>query len=285
MNTKSMQKSTYGKKVTSQKKSYNNILPLVKSNVLGLDLTNATTGEVLEYLVKIIQNSQKNIYVVTPNPEILLLSRKNSDLKRVINNADLALTDGMQLYRAAHFLGKHLKQRIIGTNFVEKVCEKVEDWPITVGFLGAGPGVAEKAAECLRVKFPKLKVVFVGTEWSESEVVLGQKYLISSISYLANKNEEKKQKTVVMDVLFVAFGAPKQELWMAEHINKIPVRVMVGVGGALDQIVSPTLRPPAWIHSLGLGWFYRLIRQPRRIFRQVKLVEFILLVIKEKWDK
>jgi N-acetylglucosaminyldiphosphoundecaprenol N-acetyl-beta-D-mannosaminyltransferase len=189
---------------------------------------------------------------------MIVRANKDKEFKNILNNAQIALTDGMQLFRTASLLGAPLKERIIGTNFVENLCEKVSNRPITVGFLGGRPGVAEKASECLRQKYLGLKIAYAKSEWEESLSV-------------------KK-----VDILFVAFGFPKQEKWMAEYVGKIPVKVMMGVGGALDQIVDPTLRPPAIIHKAGLGWLYRLIREPWRMKRQIKLLEFIQLVEKEK---
>lgn len=289
MNTKNAQKHSNRKKEGSKKHTYSTIEPLVKTEVLGVGLTNATNEEVLEYLLEIIENTQKNIYVVTPNPEIVLLASARNDFKEVINNADLALTDGMQLYRAAHFLGVPLKERIIGTDLVERVCEKVADWPITVGFLGAGPKVAEKASERLLTKYPKLKINFVAQEWSEEGFAAAQTELSSMNNELSNKKEKSIQHNSKfipqVDILFVAYGALKQEFWMAERIQKVPVRVMIGVGGALDQIANPSLRPPVWVHQFGLGWLYRLIREPWRIKRQVKLIQFVWVVIKEKFSQ
>ena len=95
---------------------------------------------------------------------------------------------------------------------MENLCKEVSNWPITVGFLGAGPGVAEKTAECLMKKYPGLKVGLVAQEWSEG----------------------LKDKKV--DILFVAFGSPKQEIWIADNLNTIPAKVVIGVGGAFDFI-------------------------------------------------
>src|SRR5690348_10258225 len=220
---------------------------LVKIYFNGVGLTNATEKEILEYIAATIEKQQKPYYIVTPNPEILLYAKTHPDFKQVLNNAKIALTDGMQLYRAMQFVGRPVKERIIGTNFVENLCEKVANRPITVGFLGARGKIAEKASECLRQKYPKLKVVFASDEW------------------------EAKNGTTKIDVLFVAFGFPKQETWMANHVGRIPVKVMVGVGGAFDQIVNPSLRPPQLVNNLGLGWLYRLMKEPWRIKRQIKL--------------
>lgn len=264
MSTKNTQNSLKYHNPTNTEKSDSNSSGLVKNFVLGVGLTNETEENILEYVVKNLPKQHKSYYIVTPNPEMIVLANNDSGFKTTLNGAHIALCDGMQLYRAAMFLGVPLKERIIGTNFVEKLCEKVANRPITVGFLGGGKKIAEKVSECLRQKYPGLKVVFAESEWEE---------------FLPTSEQP------AIDILFVALGFPKQEEWMAKHVEKIPVKVMMGVGGALDQIVDPSLRPPEWIHSVGLGWLYRLIREPWRIKRQIRLVSFANLVLQNKFTQ
>lgn len=334
MKTKNPQKSTKGKKGNLSKNTYSNLQPLVKTFIFGVGVTNGTSRNILEYIIDFLQKTQKNMYIVTPNPEMIMLAQKNEVFKNALNEASLALCDGIGLLRAGQLVGKPFKERIIGTNFVESLCEKVADWPITVGFLGGRPGVAERAAECLKARFPGLQVVFAEAEWDESRgpvaphpqnslpslhsvqksfggppsrttsspentippllMQTAQSIPESNFSSLQNgqthglkeyklhSGSKIQNQISKIDILFVAFGAPKQELWMAQHINKVPVRVMMGVGGALDQIVDKSLRPPMLIHSLNLGWLYRLIREPWRIKRQAVLVPFMWLVLREK---
>jgi N-acetylglucosaminyldiphosphoundecaprenol N-acetyl-beta-D-mannosaminyltransferase len=141
---------------------------------------------------------------------------------------------------------------------MQKLCQQVAEKPITVGFLGGRGGVAKKTAECLLGKYPKLQVKFIGEEWKQDQPI---------------------------DILFVAFGFPKQEEWMSHHINKIPVRVMMGVGGSFDYISGKIPRAPGFLRVVGLEWFYRLAKQPWRWKRQLALVEFLGLVLKEKLKK
>ena len=254
-----MQNNNFRKKEKRGNESYSNTEELLKKNILGVGVTSASKENILEYIINSLSKKGKPYYIVTPNPEIIVLSHKNKDFQQVLNNAKLALNDGVGVSIAAQIMGKPLKQRFSGVELMERLCEKGNDWPITVGFLGGGPKVAEMAAECLKQQYPGLKVVFAQQEW-----------------------DEDVQK---MDILFVAFGAPKQEFWMAEHVGKIPVKVMVGVGGAFDQIVNPSLRPPRMVQNVGLGWLYRLVRQPWRIKRQLALIEFIGMVIKHVISK
>lgn len=252
-----MQKNTFEKNKKSISKSYSNSEELPKKNILGVGVTDDSKENILKYIVTSLQKKEKTYYIVTPNPEIIVAASKNNDFKNVLNSAKLALNDGVGVGLAARMMGIPLHGRFTGVELVEKLCEKSNDWPITVGFLGAGPNVAEKAAQCLKEKYPKLQVVFAREEWDGDT-------------------------SVKIDILFVAFGAPKQEFWMHEHVGKIPVKVMVGVGGALDQIVDPSLRPPKGMQAVGLGWLYRLIRQPWRWKRQLALIEFMGMILKEK---
>lgn len=229
-----------------------------KTFLLGVGISNASKQEVLEYIYTGLQNSSKKYYIVTPNPELLVMAQKDSNYKTILNNAKLALADGIGILWAARLMGKPLKQRITGTDLTESLCNYVSKQPITVSFLGGGPNIAELAAECLQKKYPGLKVSWFSQEYESSL---------------------KDKKT---DILFVAFGAPKQEIWIANNLNDLNAKVVMGVGGAFDFITGKVPRAPKFLRNLGLEWLFRLIIQPWRIKRQVSLIKFVFLVIKEK---
>ena len=136
--------------------------------LLGVGLTDATEREVLEFIITGLQKQEEKYYIVTPNPELLVIADKDKDYKKILNGAKLALPDGIGVMIGAQLLGTRLKQRIHGVDLVESLCREVSNRPITVGFLGAGPNVAENASECLKKKYPRLKVGMVSQEWSES---------------------------------------------------------------------------------------------------------------------
>ena len=275
-----------------------------KKNILGVGITCATQREVLEYIVKNLQNFKKKFYIVTPNPEILVLANKDKAFKDVLNRADLALTDGVGLIIAAKFMGKPLRDRFAGVDLVKSLCKEVSGKPITVGFLGGRDGVAEKTAECLRKKYPGLRVGFVGEEWPNGPLgrlphVADGARLFSrgpaaslpptsapSTSSVRAVGSPSSGVTPLInpsvDILFVAFGAPKQEFWISENLDKIPVKVAVGVGGTFDYIGGRIPRAPKFMRSVGLEWSFRLVVQPWRIKRQLSLIKFVWLVLKEK---
>lgn len=236
---------------------------LEKKFLFGIGLTDEKEENILEYIIKSVKKSTEKYYIVTPNPEILVFAKKHKDFETVLNNAKIALIDGIGLVWAGKILGKGIKHRIVGTDFMEKLCRAVAKKPITVGFLGGGPKIAERTAECLQKKYPGLKAAFADPEPDK---------LLKSL----------KEPKLLIDILFVAYGFPKQEKWMAENLDKIPVKVVMGVGGAFDYISGNVPRAPRLVRQLGFEWLYRLVKQPWRWKRQLALIEFGWLVLKEK---
>ena len=269
---------------------HSNSTKLVKNDILGVGVTNGTKEEVLEYIVSKLQITGDTLQIVTPNPEIIVYAAKHPRFKTLVNQAQISLPDGVGVLLAGLFLGKPFRERIAGVDFMEALCQEsaIRGWK--VGLLGAKPGVALTASKRLVEKYPELKISFATHELDQG------KYLESSILN-REKNYEKTQKHVpdtryqIPDttILFVAFGFPKQEEWIAEHLSceagsrsaRPPVRLAMGVGGAFDYISGNIPRAPFIIRSIGLEWLYRLIRQPWRIKRQLALLEFIWLVIKQ----
>lgn len=226
--------------------------------LLGVGFSDANEHEVLEFIITGLPNQSEKYYIVTPNPELLVMASKDKNYQEVLNNAKLALPDGIGVMIAGKVMGKPLKGRIHGVDLVKSLCKEISRKPITVGFLGAGPSVAENTSECLRKEYPDLRVGLVSQEWSES------------------------LKDRPIDILFVAFGSPKQEIWISENLEKLPAKVVIGVGGAFDFLSGKVRRAPRFMRKIGLEWLFRLIIQPWRIKRQLRLIEFIFLVLKEK---
>lgn len=207
-------------------------------------------------------------YIVTPNPEFIVAAQKDPVFKKILNNADLSIPDGVGLK-----LSGRVKNTFAGTDFMEKLVALAAKKGFVTGFLGAGSGVAEKTSECLRSLYPKLKVTFAesGGEVDENGKMLSDYRLPTTA-------EDGSQKTV--DLLFVAFGHIKQEKWIAKNLSKLPVKVAMGVGGAFDIISGRVPRAPIWIRNLGFEWLFRLCLQPWRIKRQLALIRYLYLLLR-----
>ena len=220
--------------------------------------------ETLEYLVTKAKKKGEKCFVVTINSEIIMLARRDPEYEEILKSANLALVDGIGAVWAGKMFGKSFKGRVHGSDLVEKLSQAVTKQPITVGFLGGKGNVAKLTAECLVSKYPGLKVAFAASEWPGLEV------------------DKEVSSIQPIDILFVAFGSPKQEIWIYDNLPNIDVRVAIGVGGAFDFISGKVRRAPKFVRSLGLEWLFRLIIQPWRIKRQTNLLKFVILVLIEK---
>jgi N-acetylglucosaminyldiphosphoundecaprenol N-acetyl-beta-D-mannosaminyltransferase len=231
-------------------------------NILGVNITSESKENILKYLFDRLRTKGEKTFIITPNPEMLVYASKHLDYHDKLNHANIALPDGIGLFFASSFMGERLEERITGVDFIEELCMMSSKLPLSMGFLGGKAGVAERAVKCLQKKYPGIKVVFVGSEWSEQGFMSGKKDQI--------------------DILFVAFGVPKQEEWIIQNLPKLPVKTAIGVGGAFDFLSGDIKRAPFILRFLGFEWLFRLIVQPWRWRRQLALIEFISLVFKER---
>lgn len=252
-------------------KTYSKLKDFKKIKILKIGFNNLGYNQVLEYLLKILESGDKNRYLVTPNPELLVAADRESSYKKILNSADLALPDGVGVVWASKLLGRPLQHRLSGVDLMENVCRDVAERPITVGFLGSGPGVAEKTSECLRQKYSGLKILLTYGGNPDKKTV----EFIKKETWRNNGGKK-------IDILFVAFGSPKQEIWIAQNLKDLPAKLTIGVGGAFDFVSGRIKRAPLWIRNLGLEWLFRLAIQPWRIKRQAALINFVFLVLKEK---
>ncbi|MBR5381034.1 MAG: WecB/TagA/CpsF family glycosyltransferase [Oscillospiraceae bacterium] len=233
----------------------------MRIDVLGTGFDDTTRDAAVEESLSLISSGGRG-YIVTPNPEIVMLCRKNEALSRAIENAFLVLPDGVGVVIGARILGRPLRGRVPGIEYGEALLERCAERGYSVFFLGAKPGVAELAAERLLEKYPALNVV--GTN---------DGYFKDVSPVLERINE------LSPDVLFVCLGAPAQELWMAEHVQSLNVRLAVGLGGSLDVFSGTVERAPEGFRKLGLEWLYRLLKEPRRTGRMLRLPVFLILVV------
>ncbi len=204
-------------------------------------------------------------YVVTPNPEIVWLARKMPELKAALNGADLVIPDGIGVIYAAKILGTPLKERVPGIELTEKLLAYAASAELPVFLLGAKPGVAERAGERLRKKYPGLQVAGCGDGYFKEDGPVLQRLRESGAR-----------------LILVCLGFPRQELWMAAHHSEVGQALMLGVGGSMDVFAGDVKRAPeAWC-KVGLEWLYRLLSQPSRIKRMIKLPIFLVSVVWER---
>lgn len=232
----------------------------MRTDVLGVGFDSITMEEAVNKAEKLIADRCGG-YVVTPNPEIVMLCRENESLMNAVNSAELVLPDGIGVIYGARILGRPLKSKVTGIDFASGVFERLAAKGGSVYFFGAKPGVAEKAAENIAAKYPGLRIA--GTH---------DGYFKDDAPIIEDINSKKP------DFLLVCLGAPKQENWMSQNCGKLDAGLMAGLGGSLDVFAGTVERAPEKWQKANLEWLYRLLKEPRRIGRMMKLPKFMLAV-------
>ncbi|MDP4109131.1 MAG: WecB/TagA/CpsF family glycosyltransferase [Bacillota bacterium] len=234
-----------------------------KIRVLGVDFSNVTLESAADRAMDMLASKSKG-YIVTPNSEIVYECLKNDALNKAVNDAALVLPDGIGVIYASNIYKTRLKGKVAGIDFASEFCRRMKDTDYSLFLLGAKPGIAGKAAEELLMKYPGLHINGVRD------------------GYFANDDEAiKAVNEAAPDVVFVCLGAPKQELFMRANAGRINATVLVGLGGSLDVFAGVVNRAPDIFIKLGLEWFYRLLKEPKRIGRMMRLPLFLTAAAKD----
>jgi N-acetylglucosaminyldiphosphoundecaprenol N-acetyl-beta-D-mannosaminyltransferase len=246
-------------------------------NIDIVDITKTIT--IIDDFIK----SKKPHQVCTVNPEYIMAAQKNNDFKQIVNNADLCVPDGAGLIWASRLIAKSkvhestsqkstssgqrltsnaLAQRVTGVDLIWHLAKEGEKRGHKFYLLGGKPGVAQQAALVLKTKYPNLKIVGISQGKPE--------FLQSNIKFNAENFEKElvtKIKTLSPDILLVAYGAPKQDMFISKFKKELNVPVMMGVGGSFDFISGRIKRAPKWMRKIGLEWLFRLFIEPKRFGR------------------
>jgi N-acetylglucosaminyldiphosphoundecaprenol N-acetyl-beta-D-mannosaminyltransferase len=208
--------------------------------------------------------------ICTTNPEFVMAAQTDDDFRQILWKADLCLPDGIGLVVASHWVGRQsgqrpLPERVPGSELVYHLAELCARHGWRLYLLGAAPGVAEEAAAIFQAKYPDLIIAgtYAGSpDQAENEAIV-QRINISRA-----------------EMLFVAYGAPRQDKWIDRNRQALPtVRLAIGVGGSLDFVTGKSIRAPRWLQKLGLEWLHRLIKEPWRWRRMLALPRFALAVV------
>lgn len=209
---------------------------------------------------------QHTCQIATVNPEFVMTAQQDPDFLTILRSADLCLPDGIGLVWASRLLKKPLPERVPGSDLVYRLAQACSDHGWRLFLLGAAPGVAEEAAAVLKDLYPALIIAgtFAGSPDPREDQALVQRI-----------NHSKA------DMLFVAYGAPRQDKWINRNLDRLTTtHLAIGVGGSLDFITGRSVRAPRWIQKLGLEWLHRLIKEPWRWRRMLALPQFVWKIIK-----
>ncbi len=258
--------------------------------IFSIPITQITRRKGVNEFINYALEKKGNFFTSTPNAEILLKAQKNPELKKFLKSCVLNFPDSVSLLWAAEYQVKKwskiraifeliflpirkkkwttIPERVCGSDIFEDICEKSSKKNLKIFLLGGLDGVAQKTTKKLEKKFPKIKIVGM------SETAPNDKNIIEEI------------KKTEAQIIFVSYGCPKQELWIAENLKKIPsAKIAMGIGGTFDFYAGKIKRAPKIFQKLGLEWFWRLIKEPKRagrIFNAVFVFPLKILFFRNK---
>lgn len=232
--------------------------------VLGIRVDDVTYAEALDVLLNAIAARVPHV-VTTPNPEFVMLARRDAAFRAALQRSALNIPDGIGLVLAARLAGERLRAHVQGTDLVLMLAADSAKAGHRWFLLGGEGDVAVRAGLALTAQFPGLSVVGAapGSPHPEDDV----------------KTRELIRAAAPVDVLLVAYGAPKQELWLDRNLAALQIPVGIGVGGVFNYLSGAATRAPLWIRRLHFEWLHRLITQPWRWRRQLALPAFGLLAL------
>jgi N-acetylglucosaminyldiphosphoundecaprenol N-acetyl-beta-D-mannosaminyltransferase len=233
--------------------------------ILNMKFENITREELLASLEGDVTNNKKT-FLVTANPEIVMHANNDPNYLSVVNKANYVIPDGIGVIIASKIIKEPLPERIPGFEVMGELLKMGNEKRWSAYFLGAKKEVIEKAVQNIKETYPKLKIA----GWHDG-------YFDRNSTHITNEITLK-----IPDLIFVALGFPKQEMWIAENLDKFNKGLFMGVGGSFDVLAGEVKRAPELWQKMNLEWFYRLIKQPSRWRRMLVLPQFILKVMSGK---
>ena len=248
--------------------------PLV---LFGVPFHNVTFEEAIQWTVDRVRSGKPG-FIATANLDFLVLAQKDPGLRDVLREADLVIADGFPPVKLAPFYGPALKGRVTGSDITPMLAERAEKEGLSIYGLGAAEGVAAKAMEVLKKRHPDLKVAGA---WSPPYAPLERMDHADILRRLAEARP---------DILFTAFGAPKQDKFNHMHVNEWDIPVSIGIGGTLDFIAGVQKRAPVWAQNIHCEWLWRWGTNPRRFTKRYAaniafLMRAIWLTLCLRWSK
>jgi N-acetylglucosaminyldiphosphoundecaprenol N-acetyl-beta-D-mannosaminyltransferase len=233
-------------------------------DILGVGFDRVDLAAAAERIIERHASGQRS-FVITANPEFVMLARSDGELAEIARAAELVVADGTGVLVASRVLRDPLPGRVPGRLLVPAVLQLTSG---PVFLLGAAPGVADRAGEALVRRIPSLEVAgtYAGSPAPENDEAI-----------------RGRIQAAAARVLLVAYGMPAQERWIARNLPLLPsVRTAIGVGGVFDQLAGRVRVPPRFVHAIGLEWLWRLAFEPHRIRRQRVLPVFAALVARQR---
>ena len=235
--------------------------------ILGIPIHAVQIPDVVQIMNNWIKENSRGHTIVAANSHVVNEARRNPDYGKILRSADLVVADGMPLVLMGRINGFPMKRRVYGPELMEASLDN----SYRHFFFGGDKGVAEDLARQLQKRVPHLQVAGTLSPERATAEELGTPEILDKI------------KQSRPDILWVGLGAPKQEKWMHLFREKLDVPVMIGVGAAFDFHTGRTRQAPSWMQEHGLEWLFRLVTEPRRLWKRylIQGPEFALYLMGE----
>jgi len=250
---------------TTQSAPVSVVSDCISFEALGVQVHAVQTQDVVARMEEWIRNHSRCRTIAPTGMHGIVEAQHDPSFREILNSTDAVVPDGMPLVWLGRRRGHHLPRRVYGPDLMLEFCEKTAGRGYRHFFYGGEPGVPERVAESLKRRFPAIEVC--GT--------------LSPPMRLLEPEEDKEIAALIShaapDVLWVGLGTPKQERWMHEHRDQLHVPVLVSVGAAFDILSGRRNQAPRWMRERGLEWLFRLLQEPRRLWRRYLIygAEFI----------
>ena len=239
--------------------------------ILNTYIDALTMEETIAEVEKIIERGVPTQHVVI-NANKVNLMNEDPELKRIVNECPLINADGISILWAAKFLGVPIKDRVTGVDLFLNLVELANEKGYKIYLFGAREEVVKKAKRNLERKYPNLQIVGYRngyfTEEDEPEIV-------------------RNMQESGADIMFVGFSSPKKEYWINKYIDQLGIPFVMGVGGSFDYLAGETVRAPKWVRNRGFEWVYRLVQEPRRMWRRYVIgnAQFVGYTVKTRIEQ
>ena len=245
----------------------------VSIDVLGVPFDDLTLTETLDRIDAMIASGATH-YLATANVDFVVRARQDPLFRRALLGADLILCDGTPLLWVSRFLGQPLRERVAGSDLALPLLQRAAEKNHRVFFLGTTPEINAQAVANVRRQFPGI-------------IVEGYSPPFGPLEEMDHDDIARRVRAAQADILLVAFGSPKAERWMESQCERLGVPVIIGVGATIDFLAGHVKRAPMWMRRCGLEWIFRLLQEPRRLFRRymIDLWHFGWAVVGEWWRK
>jgi N-acetylglucosaminyldiphosphoundecaprenol N-acetyl-beta-D-mannosaminyltransferase len=241
-------------------------------SICGLPVDAITMQETVELVDEAIRSKKKTIHHVVINAAKLVNAQKDSELRKSITNCDIINADGYSVVWASRFLNTPIPERVAGIDLMENLVKLSAEKGYKIYLLGAKEEIVKRVVDKYRELYGEQLIAGYRSGYYKKE------------DELAIAREIASSKA---DILFVAITSPKKEIFLNAYKKEINMPFIMGVGGSFDVVAGFVKRAPLWMQRTGMEWFYRVIQEPKRMWKRylVGNTMFILLIVKEKFRK